>query len=84
MKIQRFLTKNNIAISDVELVLFSGEIPGSIGTKQINYEQYTGLYYSSSAFAVHLANDYKSSEGKYILIVNHQVEGKLGLILVTV
>lgn len=80
--ISTFLTKNNIAISDVELVLFSGGIPDSIGTKQINYEQYTGLYYSSSAFAVHLANDYNLTEGKSVLIVNHQVEGKLGLTLI--
>lgn len=80
--ISKFLRKNNIDVSDVELVLFSGEIPGSIGVKQINYEQYTGLYYSSSAFAVHLANDYKPSEGKSVLIVNHQIEGKLGLILI--
>lgn len=80
--IVQFLEKNSIRSSDIELVLFAGEIPASTGTKQINYEQYTGLYYSSSAFACHLANDYKLSEGKYMLIVNHQVNGKLGLTLI--
>lgn len=79
-----FLAKNNVNTSDIELVLFAGEIPSSIGKKQINYEQYTGLYYSSSAFAVHLANDYNLPEGKSILIVNHQVKGKLGLTLIKI
>lgn len=76
------LKKNQVEPTAVELVLFAGTIPTTIGTKQINYEQYTGLYYSSAAFACHLANDYALSEGKYILIVNHQINGKLGLTLI--
>lgn len=80
--ITAFLEKNNIDGSAIELVLFSGEIPSFTGVKQIDYEQYTGLYYSSAAFACHLANDYALPEGKYALIVNHQVKGKLGLTLV--
>lgn len=80
--ISQFLAKNKINSAAIELVLFAGECPESIGNKQINYEQYTGLYYSSSAFACHMAHDYVLSEGKYTLIVNHQVNGKLGLTLV--
>lgn len=80
--IATFLKKNQIDSDAIELVLFAGEIPTTIGVKQINYEQYTGLYYSSAAFACHLANDYALSEGKYILITNHQVNGKLGLTLI--
>lgn len=79
--IARFLTENSVDASAIELVLYAGTLPDSIGTKQIGYEHYTGLYYSSSAFACHLANDYQLSEGKYVLIVNHQVSGKLGLTL---
>lgn len=80
--IARLLKKNQVEPTAVELVLFAGAIPTTIGAKQINYEQYTGLYYSSAAFACHLANDYALSEGKYILIVNHQINGKLGLTLI--
>lgn len=80
--IARFLDKNSIDASAVELVLYAGEIPSPIGTKQIHYEQYTGLYYSSSGFACHLAHDYELPKGKYALVVNHQVNGKLGLTLV--
>lgn len=80
--IAKFLTNNNIENSAIELVLFAGKIPSEIGAKQINYEQYTGLYYSSSAFAVHLANDYQLTDEKYVLVVNHQIEGKLGLTLI--
>lgn len=80
--ILKFLSKNEIAPSQIELVLKSSNVFTTIGTKQVDYEQYTGLYYTSSAFAVHLANDFKLSEGKYTLIINHQINGKLGLILV--
>lgn len=79
--ISQFLSKNSIPETAIELVLFAGEFSPSLGVKQINYEQYTGLYYSSSAFACHLANDYELSEGKYVLIVNHQINEKLGLTL---
>lgn len=78
--IAQFLEKNQIDKTSIDLVLFAGEIP-SISENQINYEVYTGLYYSSVAFAVHMANDFKLSEGKHALIVNHQMTGKLGLIL---
>lgn len=81
-KIEAFLAKNGVDSSQVELVLYAGECPTTIGDKQVNYEQYTGLYYSSSAFAVHLANDYSGKNGNYALIVNHQIPGKLGLTLV--
>lgn len=80
--ISKFLAKNAIVPSQVELVLKSSNVTTTIGTKQVDYEQYTGLYYTSAAFALHLANDFKLSEGKYTLIINHQINGKLGLILV--
>jgi len=80
--IEEFLTKNGIEPTQIALTLFAGECPTTIGEKQINYEQYTGLYYSSSAFAVHLANDYNIERGTYTLIVNHQIHNKLGLTLV--
>jgi hypothetical protein len=79
--IDQFLANNRVAKSAVELVLHAGSIPSNIGQKQIEYQQYTGLYYSSSAFAMHLANDFNLSSENYALIVNHQQEGKLGLTL---
>jgi len=84
--ILQFLDKNTVLPANIDLVLFSGEIDldlnRKIGGKCLNIEQYTGLYYTSSAFAVHLANDYMLDRNKYSLIVNKQAENKLGLILV--
>lgn len=79
--IDQFLANNRVDKSAIDLVLYAGNIPSNIGQKQIEYQQYTGLYYSSSAFAMHLANDFNLSGGNYALIVNHQQEGKLGLTL---
>ncbi|MCO5260951.1 MAG: beta-ketoacyl synthase chain length factor [Crocinitomicaceae bacterium] len=80
--IETFLATNHVDASLIELVLFSGEIPANIGQKRVHYEQYTGLYYSSSSFAMHLANDYKTEKTPYILIINHQTSGRLGLTLI--
>ncbi len=79
--ILQFLEKNQINSTSIDLILYAGEIPKII-ENQINYEKYTGLYFSSVAFAVHMANDYSIKDNKYILIVNHQINGKLGLTLI--
>lgn len=79
--IENFLTKNKLSYRNIALILYAGNTPQK-AIKNIEYQQYTGLYFSSSAFAVHLANDFKKEKEESILIVNHQVEGKLGLTLI--
>jgi len=86
--INNFLTKNGVSPSMIDVVLFSGDIPleerCDLGEKWINYEQYTGLYYTSSAFAVHMAHDYPLNIGRYALVVNCQSSSVCGLTLIGV
>ena len=80
--VEDFLVKNEIRTSELDQILVSGQeleerFPGSI-----NYLSYSGLYFSASAFAVHMGHDWLKKEGKkYVLIINEQIKGKLGLIL---
>jgi hypothetical protein len=77
-----FLHKNGLNLSDIDQTFVSGqelmhEFPGAI-----DYLNYSGLYFSASAFAVHLGHDWlKKEQKKYVLIINEQIKGKLGLIL---
>jgi hypothetical protein len=77
-----FLMKNQISLTEIDQILVSGaslqqQFPGSI-----DYLKYSGLYFSVSAFAVHLGHDWlKKEKKKYLLIINEQLRGKLGIIL---
>lgn len=77
-----FLQKSGLSLQDIDQVFVSGielteEFPSSI-----DYMQYSGLYFSASAFAVHLGHDWLVKEKKkFVLIINEQIKGKLGLIL---
>ena len=76
-----FLKKNNVKESQISLVSHSG-INSNIGAKQVNYQDYTGLYYSSSAFGFHLATDFlMNNDAEFALVVNAQSNGKLGVVL---
>lgn len=80
--VELFLQKSGLSLQDIDQVFVSGielkaEFPSSI-----DYMQYSGLYFSASAFAVHLGHDWLVKEKKkYVLIINEQIKGKLGLIL---
>lgn len=82
--IKQFLTHNGVETNALKLILHSDNVNLNLNVRQVNYEQYTGLYFSSSAFACHLANDFPLAKNEKILIVNHQIQGKLGLILMGV
>lgn len=81
-EIAHFLEKNNVDPDRLALVLQSNNLSLTLGKQQINYEQFTGLYYTSSAFALHLANDFQKHSDDFVLIVNNQMNGKLGLTLI--
>lgn len=79
--IEQFLAKHKISIDDIDLVLMAEPIDLK-SKKSINYQDYSGLYYSSSALAFHIGHDFlKSNDSKFVLIVNNQSKGRLGLTL---
>jgi len=79
--ILNFLIKNGVKKEQISLLVHSG-VKTTLGTKQVNYQDYTGLYYSSSAFGFHLANNFlENNPSEFALVVNNQTKGKLGVIL---
>ena len=85
-EINAFLVRENIQLNDIDLILSSGDILNKelIPNKVLNYMDYTGLHYSASSFATHIAHDYlNSTESKNTLIVNNLCKRNLGLILVS-
>lgn len=76
-----FLNKNGLEVSQIDLILVSGNDMCEVFPNSLDYTQYTGLYFTNSAFAMHMALDKLKSEGKYVLIVNELFHSKLGLIL---
>lgn len=80
--IDQFLAKNNVTINQIDLVLFAENIDLN-AKKSLNYQDYTGLYYSSSAFAFHIGHDFlKSTNSSKVFIVNNQSDKRLGLTLI--
>tara|TARA_B110000285_G_scaffold234894_1_gene313564 strand:+ start:5103 stop:6020 length:918 start_codon:yes stop_codon:yes gene_type:complete len=85
-EINSFLVREDISLTDIDLIFSSGEILNKelIPNEIINYMNYSGMHYSASSFATHIAHDFlKSTEAKNTLIVNNICKGKLGLILLT-
>lgn len=82
-RITEFLKKENVEMSEIALVIHSGTQLEDYNGHQINFLDFTGLHYSASSFALHMAHDFLlSSEVTYVLIVNDMCEGTLGLCLV--
>lgn len=79
--ISQLLEKNKIAPGELSLIaLEHAENTGIEDVETLEYGRYAGLYYSSSAFGFHVLHDsLKNSSKKYALLVNNQVQGKLGL-----
>ena len=81
-----FLKHNNLNLSEIDLIIHS-----DVNSKMIqehsnilNYLEYTGVNFSASAVATHIAHDYlKGSDKKNVLIVNAMLKSSLGLILVS-
>lgn len=85
-EIIKFLESKEIGINEIDLILHSDPslkiVRDHLTT--LNYLDYSGMNYSASAFATHLAHDYlNDNDGKNVLIINNLCEGKLGLIIVS-
>lgn len=84
-EINGFLTQLGLSAKDLDMVLFSDTLPQSLteGKKQLNYLNFSGMHFSASAFAVHIAHDYlRSNNEKRALVVNTICESRLGITLV--
>jgi len=80
-EVDSFLSKNDLNHSDIDLVLHAGIELDSF-KNSMNYEDYSGFHYSSSAFAFHIGHDFlKSVNANNVLIINAQMNEKLGLTL---
>jgi len=85
-EISHFFQENNLTLEAFDLVLHSDVSTECVKNHRhsVNYLEFTGMNYSTSAFALHVAHDYLSNhEMKNVLIVNHLCDGKLGLIVVS-
>jgi hypothetical protein len=92
-----FLQTNSIEVRDIDLVLFAGSGVSDFSltklksvfnqienTSFVNYQQFSGIYPTNSAFALHLAVDIMKLNKKYknVLICNNLINSNLGLILI--
>ncbi|HIP31508.1 MAG TPA: 3-oxoacyl-ACP synthase [Crocinitomicaceae bacterium] len=83
-EILAFLTKEKIDLKEIDLLLTSGTELNSttFSNKNINYMNFTGLHFSTSAFATHIAHDFlNNNDAKFALVVNDLCKGNLGLTL---
>jgi hypothetical protein len=95
-EIASFLTDNELLLSDLDLILYSGlsdglndndaflkMLPVGLG-KCVDYLQFSGIYPTASAFALHYAKDLMSQNRslKNILICNLLIKRNLGLTLI--
>jgi 3-oxoacyl-[acyl-carrier-protein] synthase II len=89
-----FLGANHCVLSEIDLVLFSNNQHQIITDLELlfdknilqNFQQYSGQYYTNSAFALHLAVDILHTQSKpiikTILICNNMLSTNLGLQLI--
>tara|TARA_B110000285_G_C15138291_1_gene628769 strand:+ start:1237 stop:2082 length:846 start_codon:yes stop_codon:yes gene_type:complete len=85
-EIMMFLEFNEIGIDELDLILHSDSSLNIVSdhSNALNYLDYSGMNYSASAFATHLAHDYLNhNDGRNVLIINNLCEGKLGLIIIS-
>jgi hypothetical protein len=85
IEIKSFLKGEGLELKEIDLILHSNsrKITETEDIQCLDYLKYTGVHYSASAFAVHIAHDYLKTENKkYSIVVNDMCKGCLGLILV--
>lgn len=81
--VHAFLVDNDITLNDIDLILHSDQLPIETEAETINYLVYTGMHYSASSFAVHIAHDYLlNSDNKRVLILNSLCKGRSGMVLI--
>ncbi len=83
-----FLKENNLGFVDIEMGFIgynlSNKKPIDLPFKSLCYTDYSGRHFSSSAFGLHMANNYvqqDAKEGAYVLVVNIASNNELGLTL---
>lgn len=80
--LKEFLQKNAIGASDIDCVFYAGQKPTTSFNELIEFIQFSGLYYSSSAFAAHMAHDWLIMQSKkYALVINNLSSNQLGFTL---
>lgn len=80
--VNEFLKKNSLSLEDMDQCIVSGDSLTHYFPLSTNYLKYTGQYFSAAAFAFHMGHDWLKKEKKqYVLIVNEQIKGKAGIIL---
>lgn len=79
-----FLKEQNITLKDIDVVLHSNSnIDLSECSDSIDFLSYSGIHFSASAFALHMAHDYLIAKSKKsALIVNNMCTDKTGFMLV--
>jgi hypothetical protein len=88
-----FLNESNLSLNDVDLVLYAAvhnevisEIKNCFGSEKcMDYQQYSGIYYTAPGFALHLACDLLKTNAnpyKHILICNRLNPKNAGLTLI--
>ena len=77
-----FLQELKIDINEIDRIYTNLNSIDSLNQEIVNYELYTGLYFTANAFGVHMAHDWLLKQSKkYALIVNSGCNNSLGLIL---
>jgi hypothetical protein len=77
-----FLHRNGKKLTDIDAVFVSQPEDVKLFDHAVCYIDYTGLYYSASAFAVHMAYDkLKHTDAKTALIINRICGNQLGAVL---
>ena len=83
-QISEFLSQKGLNPDHIDIVLHSNNSGIELFDEEqcINFLDYSGLYYSASAFAVHMAHDYlMNSDSSLALVVNTICDNSLGMIL---
>lgn len=82
VEIDLFLRELKIEINEIDRIYTNQNSLDFPKEMVVNYEAYSGLYFTANAFGVHLAHDWLIKEvKKYALIVNSGCNNSLGLIL---
>lgn len=83
-ELNTFLAENGYQKEQIDVILHSNSGISILDHQDsIDYLQYSGLHYSASSFALHIAHDHlKNSSNKTAVIVNDMCAGKTGFMLV--
>lgn len=83
-EIERFLASNNLGLKDIQKVYSNNDELENQFSDYVNYSEFSGLHYSSSAFGTHMAHDWLlKNPNKNVLVVNSGCNENIGLILLS-